>query len=74
MKFKNKSLQKQCKTLIRERLDLVEKGSFKYSKFCNDAFILVEVMEENNLQLKQTLQETSRACRDLENQSVSLSF
>ncbi|KAI6176522.1 hypothetical protein M3Y97_00807300 [Aphelenchoides bicaudatus] len=52
---KNKSLQKQCKSLIRERLDLVEK---------------VEAMEENNnLQLKQTLQETSRACRDLENQN-----
>lgn len=30
-------------------------------------------MEENTLHLKQTLQETSRACRDLENQNVSLS-
>ncbi|KAI6220582.1 hypothetical protein M3Y99_01603800 [Aphelenchoides fujianensis] len=48
---KNKSLQRQCKGLIKERMDLATK---------------VETMEETTLNLRQTLRETSRACRDLE--------
>ncbi|KAI6214647.1 hypothetical protein M3Y94_00293100 [Aphelenchoides besseyi] len=50
---KNKSLQKQCKSLIKERMDLTQK---------------LEDMEETTLNLRQTLRETSRACRDLEYQ------
>ncbi|CAD5213381.1 unnamed protein product [Bursaphelenchus okinawaensis] len=50
---KNKSLESQCRTLFTERNNYVKAQ---------------EELKEHNLRLKQTLDQTSRACNDLKNQ------